>query len=61
MVCLYTGFRNYVRIHKTLKCTPGMAAGLTPKLWSVSDIVALIDAAAEAPKRPRVYKTRNSN
>jgi IS1 family transposase len=61
MVCLYTVFHNYVRIHKTLKCTPAMAAGLTPKLWSMSDIVALIDAAAEAPKRPRVYKVRNSN
>jgi hypothetical protein len=60
MVCLYTVFHNYVRIHKTLKCTPAMAAGLTPKLWSMSDIVALIDAAAVAPNRPRVYKVRNS-
>jgi hypothetical protein len=50
MVCLYTVFHNFVRIHKTLKCTPAMAAGLTPKLWSTMDIVALIDAAAEAPQ-----------
>ena len=61
MVCLYTVFHNFVRIHKTLKCTPAMAAGLTPKLWSMTDLVAMIDAAAEAPKRPRVYKVRNSN
>jgi hypothetical protein len=61
MVCLYTVFHNYVRIHKTLRCTPAMAAGLSKTLWSMSDLVAMIDAVAEAPKRPRVYKVRISN
>ena len=61
MVCLYTVFHNFVRIHKTLRCSPAMAAGLSDKLWSMADLVAMIDAAAEAPKRPRVYKVRNSN
>jgi IS1 family transposase len=60
MVCLYTVFHNFVRIHKTLRCTPAMAAGLSQTLWSMADIVALIDAAAPAVNRPRVYKVRNS-
>ena len=60
MVCLYTVFHNYVRIHKTLKCTPAMAAGLTTKLWSMADLVAMIDAQAEPPKRPRMYKIRSN-
>jgi IS1 family transposase len=60
MVCLYTVFHNFVRIHKTLRCTPAMAAGLSPTLWTMLDIVALIDAAAPAANRPRVYKVRNS-
>ena len=61
MVCLHTVFHNYVRIHNTLKCTPAMAAGLSKTLWSMADLVTMIDAAAEAPRRPRVYKVRISN
>lgn len=61
MVALYTVFYNFVRQHKTVKCSPAMAAGITGKLWSMEDVVALIDANAEAPARPRVYKLRNSN
>lgn len=34
---------NFVRIHKTLTCTPAMAAGVTNRLWEISDIVALLD------------------
>jgi len=60
MVCLYTVFHNFARIHKTLRCSPAMSAGLCPTLWNMDNIVALIDARAEAPKRPRVYKVRNS-
>jgi IS1 family transposase len=60
MVSLYTVFHNYVRVHKTLKCSPAMAAGLSKTLWSMADLVAMIDAAAPAPNRPRVYKVRNS-
>ncbi len=58
MVALYTVHYNFVRMHKTLKCSPAMAAGLSKTLWSMEDVVALIDAKAEAPKRPRMYKTK---
>jgi len=60
MVCLYTVWYNFVRIHKTLRCSPAMAAGLSATLWSMDDIVKLIDNAAPAPRRPRVYKVRIS-
>ncbi len=55
-LALYFMFYNFVRIHKTLKVTPAMAAGMTDRLWSMEDIVARIDARAEAPKRPGRYK-----
>ena len=35
---------NFIKIHRTLRVTPAMAAGLTDRLWEVSDLVALLEA-----------------
>jgi hypothetical protein len=35
---------NFIKIHRTLRVTPAMAAGITDRLWEVSDLVALIEA-----------------
>jgi IS1 family transposase len=57
-MALFTTYYNFVRIHKTLRVSPAMAAGVSDHLWEVSDIVALIDAA-EAPVAKRgPYKKR---
>ena len=58
MVALYTTWYNFVRQHKTLRCSPAMTAGLSKTLWNMADVVALIDAAAEAPKARGPYKPR---
>ena len=62
-VALHCTFYNFVRLHKTLRCTPAMAAGLTDRLWEVKDIVALVEAAEAAqekkvrgPYKPRAAK-----
>jgi IS1 family transposase len=60
-LALFYVFYNFVRIHKTLRCTPAMAAGISTRLWDMKDILALIDAKAEPAKRPTVYKMRISN
>ena len=60
MVALYTVWYNFVRLHGTHKMTPALAAGVADRLWSVEDIVALVDARAEAPKRPATYRKRNA-
>lgn len=39
---------NYVRIHRTLRTSPAMAAGVTDRLWELSDIVALLQRAESA-------------
>ncbi len=61
MVALYTTWYNFIRIHKTLKCSPAMVANISPTLWSMEDVVALIDARVAKPVRPAVYKVRISN
>lgn len=42
-VALHFMHYNFVRIHKTLRVSPAMAAGVTDKLWDVDDIVAMSD------------------
>ena len=33
---------NFIKIHRTLRVTPAMAAGVTTRLFDVSDLVALL-------------------
>lgn len=61
MVSLYTVFYNFVRIHKTLKMSPAMVAGVTDELLEMEDIVKLIDARAPKPGRPKSYKKRGAD
>jgi IS1 family transposase len=41
-VALYFMHYNFVRIHKSLRVTPAMEAGVTNHLWSVEDIAKLV-------------------
>jgi hypothetical protein len=52
-VSLFFLYYNYCRPHQTLtkaargvKTTPAMASGLTDHVWTVKDIIALMDPAA---------------
>jgi IS1 family transposase len=49
MVAIYTTFYNFIRIHKTLRMTPAMAASVSDKLWSMDDLVAMMDEVAPKP------------
>jgi hypothetical protein len=42
-VALHYMHYNFCRIHKTLRVTPAMAAGVTERLWSISDIVKVLE------------------
>jgi IS1 family transposase len=57
-VALHMMYYNFVRIHSKLRMSPAMAAGVTDRLWEIGDIVALIDAAEEAPKKRGSYRMK---
>jgi IS1 family transposase len=50
---------NFIRIHKTLKVSPAMAAGIATTLWSWEDIIKRMDAMAPPPTSRGPYKPRN--
>ena len=60
-LALYFVYYNFVRIHKTLRVAPAMAAGVSDRLWDIKDIVDLIDAAAPKPGPRGSYKNDISN
>ena len=60
-VALHMMYYNFVRQHKSLDgLSPAMAAGGSDRLWDMSDIVALVEAAEPAPTKRGPYKKRNS-
>ena len=55
MVALYTVWYNFIRIHKTLRVTPAMEAGLSDAVWDMGDLVRIMDERAPKPGRPKTY------
>jgi IS1 family transposase len=43
-MALHFLYYNFIRIHKTLKVTPAMAAGVTNRLWEMSDVVLMLES-----------------
>jgi transposase InsO family protein len=39
-LALWFWYYNFCRIHKTLRTTPAMAAGLTDRIWELKELVA---------------------
>jgi IS1 family transposase len=55
-VSMHFMFYNFGRIHKTLRITPAMAAGVTDHVWSLEEIAALDVQEAAAKRGP--YRKR---
>ncbi len=58
MVALYALWYNFVRVHKTLRMSPAMAAGIETRLWSMEDVARLCEP--QAPVKGGTYKPRQS-
>lgn len=57
-VSLHFMFYNFCRIHKSLKVTPAMQAGVTDRVWDIADIAALVPDPVAKKRGP--YKKRIS-
>lgn len=53
-ISLYFMFYNFCKIHKTLRVTPAMEAGIADHVWNIINIVALIPE--DEPKKRGPYK-----
>jgi IS1 family transposase len=46
MVALYFMHYNYCRVHKTLRVTPAMEAGLADHVWEIEELIELLNPKA---------------
>jgi len=58
-VALHMMYYNFVRLHKTLRVTPAMAAGISDRLWDIADIAKLVEEAEAKPTKRGPYKKRD--
>ena len=50
MVALYAVWYNFIRIHKTLRVTPAMQAGIIDRLFSYEELIGIVDEWEESQK-----------
>lgn len=58
-LALYFVHYNFCRIHKSLRTSPAMAAGISDRLWSLEDVVAKIHEIAPPPLPHGPYRKRS--
>lgn len=56
MVAIHSVYYNFARIHKTLRTTPAMAAGLSDSPWNLEDIITMADSYLPKPAKRGSYK-----
>jgi IS1 family transposase len=58
-VSLHFAYYNFVRVHQSLGTTPAVAAGVSDHVWTLPELIGLLEAAEATPtKRGRYVKTR---
>jgi len=58
MVAIHAVYYNFARIHKTLRSTPAMAAGLSDHVWSLEEIALMADSYMPKPGKRGPYRKR---
>jgi IS1 family transposase len=42
-VALHYAYYNFVKVHQTIRCTPAMEAGVASSIWTVADLVGMVE------------------
>jgi IS1 family transposase len=56
-VALHFMYYNFARVHKTLGVTPAMAAGIADHVWTIEEMVNVLQSDFEAMSRPPKIRT----
>ena len=59
-ISLHFMYYNFVRIHQTLRVTPAMAAGVSDRVWEISDVVSLLDSSRSEKREERATQSLSS-
>lgn len=54
-VALHVMNYNFIRIHKMLKSTPAIAAGMTNRVWEVKNFIELVEEIGHQPTNSGLY------
>ena len=60
-IALYFMYYNFCRVHQTLRVTPAMESGVSDHVWTVEEMVGLLEAVEPKGKERGPYKKKNSN
>jgi hypothetical protein len=41
-IALHVAFYNFARVHRTLRTTPAMAAGITDHVWELDELLTVV-------------------
>jgi len=52
-IAIFIAYYNFVRLHRSLRTTPAMAAGIEPSVWSMGDLLEIAETlCSRARSRP---------
>ncbi len=57
-VALFAMYYNFCKLHRTLRVTPAMEAGVSHRVWDVVDIVKLVEDAEPKPSKRGPYQKK---
>jgi hypothetical protein len=59
MVAIYYAYYNFCRVHQTLRVTPAMEAGLADHVWSLEELVGLLERKTAEAQHDAIKEARD--